>query len=150
MTARQPLDRRSRRSRAALETALLKLLAERDLAHISISDVTKSAEVNRSTFYLHYRDMHDLAASVCTTMFDELIAASPVLMPDRSLDEHRRGREALTEVLAHVSERRQRPCTDIPPSTVITDPFTKDASTAARATIMWATSSGRPYRPAGM
>jgi AcrR family transcriptional regulator len=108
VAVRQPLDqrdRRARRSRAALEAALLELIAERDLAQITISDVTKAADVNRSTFYLHYADMHDLAASACTTMFDELIAATPVVMPADTLTQHRRGREALAGVLAHIGER---------------------------------------------
>jgi AcrR family transcriptional regulator len=72
------LDPRIRRSRLALENALWELLAERDLTQISISDITKRAEVNRSTFYEHYTDVHDLAASACTAMFDELIAATPM------------------------------------------------------------------------
>jgi AcrR family transcriptional regulator len=108
MADRQPLDRldpRTRRSRAALEAALLELIAERDLAQITILDVTKLADVNRSTFYLHYTDVHDLAASACTAMFDDLIAASPVLMGDSSPAAHLRGREALAGVLAHVGER---------------------------------------------
>ncbi|MBL7492569.1 TetR/AcrR family transcriptional regulator [Frankia sp. AgB1.9] len=105
MAARQPLDRRSRRSRAAMEGALMRLVGERDLAQITVSDVTTLADVNRTTFYLHYSDVHDLAASACTAMFDEMISASPVLMPDDSPDEHRLAREALAGVLAHVGER---------------------------------------------
>jgi AcrR family transcriptional regulator len=76
--AQQDLDPRARRSRSALETTLWELIADRDLTRISISQVTKRAGVNRSTFYEHYTDLHDLAASACTTMFDELIAATPM------------------------------------------------------------------------
>ena len=71
-------DPRAQRSRAALETALRECLDERDLSQISISDITKRAGVNRSTFYEHYTDMHALAASATTAMFDELVAATPV------------------------------------------------------------------------
>ncbi|WP_116101818.1 TetR/AcrR family transcriptional regulator [Amycolatopsis thermalba] len=82
MSAPQVPDRRSRRSRSALEAALLELIAERDLTQISVSDLTKRADVNRSTFYEHYADVHDLAAAACTTMFDELVAAAHVLLPN--------------------------------------------------------------------
>ncbi|WP_394617299.1 TetR/AcrR family transcriptional regulator [Lentzea sp. JNUCC 0626] len=78
MTARQ-MDPRSRRSRAALEVALRHLVEERELGRISISDVTKLAEVNRSTFYDHYADLDELAASACTATFDELLADAPLL-----------------------------------------------------------------------
>jgi AcrR family transcriptional regulator len=75
------LDPRARRSKDALEAALLELVAIRDLAQISISDITKYAGVSRSTFYEHYTDMHELAASACTVMFDELVAGSPMIDP---------------------------------------------------------------------
>ena len=67
-------DRRARRSRAVLRAALLDLITERGLNRIAVSDVTKRADVNRSTFYEHYSDVHELAADACTRMFDELIA----------------------------------------------------------------------------
>lgn len=72
------LDPRTRRSRAALEAALRELIADRDLAQISISDVTKRAGVNRSTFYEHYADLAELAACACTALFDELVASAPL------------------------------------------------------------------------
>ena len=107
MAAQEPVprsDRRSRRSRAALEGALLTLIAERDLAQISIAEVIGLADLNRSTFYTHYSDVHDLASSACTAMFDELIATTPIWLPDLSPASYRRGRDALLRVLAHVQE----------------------------------------------
>ncbi|MDP4509305.1 TetR/AcrR family transcriptional regulator [Nonomuraea turcica] len=74
----QPSDPRTRRSRSALEAALWELIAERELTQIAIADITKRAGVNRSTFYEHYTDVHDLAASACTATFDELVAATPM------------------------------------------------------------------------
>lgn len=75
MTLRAP-DPRPGRSRAALENALRELIAERPLAQISVADITKRACVNRSTFYEHYTDVSDLAASACTAVFDELVAST--------------------------------------------------------------------------
>ena len=98
-------DRRARRSRAALRAALLDLITERGLNRIAVSDVTKRADVNRSTFYEHYSDVHELAADACTRMFDELIAATPVLLPDGTPRERDRGRAAVTGVLTHIAER---------------------------------------------
>jgi AcrR family transcriptional regulator len=81
---------------------LRELIGERDLAQISIADVTKRAGVNRSTFYEHYSSVHDLAAAACTAMFDELIATTQTL----PLDHEPHGRPAgdpLAGVFAHVA-----------------------------------------------
>jgi len=79
-------DRRVLRSRAALEAALRELVTERDLRQISVADLTKRAGVNRSTFYEHYADVHDLAVAACTATYDQLVAAAPIphgrLAPD--------------------------------------------------------------------
>jgi AcrR family transcriptional regulator len=99
----QPVDPRTRRSRTALEAALLELIAERELGQISISDVTKRAGVNRSTFYEHYTDLEDLAASACTVHFDELVAAAPLSSSDSATDSQRAQR-SLAKLFAHVAE----------------------------------------------
>ncbi|MFE7273479.1 TetR-like C-terminal domain-containing protein [Streptomyces sp. NPDC057623] len=39
------------------------------------------AEVNRSTFYAHYRDVHELAEAACTSMIDDLIGVVVALDP---------------------------------------------------------------------
>lgn len=82
---------------------MLELIAERDLSRISISDVTKQADVNRSTFYEHYTDLDDLAAAACTALFDEFVTAAPV----RSGEPAHYGARALAslaKLFAHVAE----------------------------------------------
>ncbi|MEW2359647.1 TetR-like C-terminal domain-containing protein [Spirillospora sp. NPDC029432] len=96
-------DRRVRRTRAALRAALLELIAERPLNRIAVSDVAKRADVNRSTFYEHYDGVHELAADACTRMFDELIAAAPVLLPADDPAGQRRGLDELAAVFAHIA-----------------------------------------------
>jgi AcrR family transcriptional regulator len=51
-----PPDRRQRKSRAALQQALLDLIAEKPYAEITVEDITERADVARATFYAHYRD----------------------------------------------------------------------------------------------
>ncbi|MFI7534189.1 TetR/AcrR family transcriptional regulator [Streptosporangium sp. NPDC049376] len=75
---RAPLgDRRVRRTQKALQGALIELVEERDLSRLSVADVAGRAGVSRSTFYDHYRDVHELAEAACTVMIDELIGAVP-------------------------------------------------------------------------
>ncbi|MFI7707784.1 TetR/AcrR family transcriptional regulator [Nonomuraea sp. NPDC049480] len=75
-------DRRVRRTRAALARALIQLVEEQDLSRISVSDVAEAAEVSRSAFYDHYRDVHELAEDACTAMIDGLIESLAVPGPD--------------------------------------------------------------------
>ncbi|MER7128334.1 TetR/AcrR family transcriptional regulator [Streptosporangium saharense] len=75
---RAPLgDRRVRRTQKALQRALIELVEEQDLSRLSVADVAERAGVSRSTFYDHYRDVHELAEAACTVMVDELIGAVP-------------------------------------------------------------------------
>ncbi|GAA2888494.1 TetR/AcrR family transcriptional regulator [Streptosporangium fragile] len=99
----QSSDRRVRRTRAALARALIRLVAERDLARISVSDVAELAEVSRSSFYDHYRDVHELAEDACTTMIDGLIESVPKPTPGAD-DLAQEATESLTAFFASLTE----------------------------------------------
>ena len=43
-----------------MNQALLALLEKKDIDFITVTEITKKAGVNRSTFYLHYEDVYDL------------------------------------------------------------------------------------------
>jgi AcrR family transcriptional regulator len=76
MVNARPLDPRVRRTRRLLQEALLSLAEERDFAAITVGEITRRAEVNRNTFYLHYRDKDDLVAQTLDGLFHEITAAS--------------------------------------------------------------------------
>jgi AcrR family transcriptional regulator len=99
------LDPRVRRTRRLLQEAVLSLAEERDVASITIQDITRRAEVNRATFYLHYRDKDDLVAQALDALFDEFTAEGRAFV-----DAH--GRLApdvvpppLVDLFRHVGER---------------------------------------------
>lgn len=54
------MDRRVRRSRQALFDAFTKLMVEHSFQKLSIAMITKEADVNRGTFYLHFKDKYEL------------------------------------------------------------------------------------------
>ena len=74
-------DRRVRRTQTALECALIELIEQQDLSQITVADVAQRADVNRSTFYAHYRDVHELAEAACTAMIDNLLESLSVPDP---------------------------------------------------------------------
>ena len=53
-------DRRSRRTRAMLDQALLALMLEKRYDSITVQEIIDRANVGRSTFYAHYLDKEDL------------------------------------------------------------------------------------------
>lgn len=53
------VDRRILRTRALLRKVLLDLALEKPLESITIRELTEEAGLNRGTFYLHYKDIHD-------------------------------------------------------------------------------------------
>jgi AcrR family transcriptional regulator len=54
------IDRRIVRTKVAIREALVSLIAEKGFDALSVKDITLRADINRGTFYLHYRDKFDL------------------------------------------------------------------------------------------
>src|SRR5215216_2706748 len=67
-------DLRVRRTRKLLQKALLEAASEKGFAHVTVSDITERAMVNRATFYRHYEDKYDLLTRYMEEL-SELIAA---------------------------------------------------------------------------
>lgn len=65
-------DRRVRKTKARLRQALTGLMAQKEIKDITVKELTEGADVNRGTFYSHYRDIYDMIAQVEDTLFEEL------------------------------------------------------------------------------
>ncbi|MDT0278022.1 TetR/AcrR family transcriptional regulator [Blastococcus goldschmidtiae] len=57
-------DRRVRRSRRAMRSALVELTLEKGFGAVTIDEVAARADVARATFYAHYRDKEELLIDV--------------------------------------------------------------------------------------
>ncbi|WP_165172188.1 TetR/AcrR family transcriptional regulator [Adlercreutzia sp. ZJ242] len=64
MTSDGCTDRRIARSRRALRAALIALTEERGLDGFTVNDLCARADLNRGTFYNHFRDKDDLLAQL--------------------------------------------------------------------------------------
>lgn len=65
-------DRRTRRSRRALGSALVELVLERGFTALTVEDITERADVARATFYAHFKDKEGLFARVTSDLLEEL------------------------------------------------------------------------------
>ncbi|MFK9090192.1 TetR/AcrR family transcriptional regulator [Bacillus salipaludis] len=53
-------DRRIIRTKRMIRDALTELMEKKGFEAITVRDLTETADINRGTFYLHYRDKYDL------------------------------------------------------------------------------------------
>ena len=53
-------DRRITRTKAAIREALVSLIEEKGFEALTVKDIAIKANINRGTFYLHYKDKYDL------------------------------------------------------------------------------------------
>jgi AcrR family transcriptional regulator len=65
------VDRRVRKTRAMLRQCLGQLLKKKKIQEISVKEISEMADINRGTFYLHYRDVYDLLSYIENEMFTE-------------------------------------------------------------------------------
>lgn len=103
-------DRRRRRTREALQNALVSLLKANRYEDISVEQIIERADVARSTFYVHYLDKDDLlvgphgifAGSLrhdSTLMLDEE-KENPTAFPGRSWFGHVQAQGPILRVIA--------------------------------------------------
>ena len=65
------MDRRVRKTRATLRQCLGQLMKEKKIQDISVKELAELADINRGTFYLHYRDVYDLLSGIEAEMFSQ-------------------------------------------------------------------------------
>lgn len=71
------IDPRIRYTRNIIQTSFLELLRQKSLENITVREICEKAEINRSTFYKHYRDCYDLLDSMKEDrlrQYDEMLA----------------------------------------------------------------------------
>lgn len=70
----ETLDRRVRKTRRLLRECLVKLLQKKKIQDITVKELADMADVNRGTFYLHYRDVFDLMDQIELELMEEVEA----------------------------------------------------------------------------
>lgn len=76
-----------RKTKKQLRLALMELLAEKSAKSISVRELAERADINRGTFYIHYRDVGDLLQRLEDEMADRLTALCKEHKPEDSTGE---------------------------------------------------------------
>lgn len=98
-----PLDRRSRRTRAALRSAFVALVLAKGYERVTVEDITDAADLARATFYAHYTDKGDLLAAIIDEMSVDLATRLAQIAPVEAAVV--RG-EVVLELYKHAAEHR--------------------------------------------
>ena len=67
-----PVDRRITKSKKALRDAMVALMEERGYDGFTVNDLCERADLNRGTFYNHFRDKEDLLAALEDEVMEDL------------------------------------------------------------------------------
>lgn len=65
-------NQRAKDTRAKIESVFTSLLKDKELQKISIQEICRGADVNRTTFYIHYIDIYDLMRKMEEEMFQQI------------------------------------------------------------------------------
>jgi AcrR family transcriptional regulator len=68
----EKLDRRQVRTKQLLYKALMELMVEKSAEAITVTDISSRADINRGTFYLHYRDVPDMLEQLKDEVFAKI------------------------------------------------------------------------------
>jgi AcrR family transcriptional regulator len=66
------MDRRKKYTRMVLKDSLIRLLKEKQISQVTVKEVCELADINRSTFYSHYRDQLDLLYQIEEEIIEDM------------------------------------------------------------------------------
>ena len=66
------MDRRIRKTKQQLRQSLTILLKQKRVQDITVRELAELADINRGTFYLHYRDVFDLLNQIEEELLGDL------------------------------------------------------------------------------
>lgn len=81
------MDLRVKKTRNSIINAFLQLRAKKPLERITVKELADLAEINKATFYLHYKDIYDLSEKLENELFER--AFNNIEHPNSVLSEPR-------------------------------------------------------------
>ncbi len=112
---KNPQDRRAKRTAMQIKQVMLTLMEQKAIHEITASEICKICQINRATFYDHYRNVFDLAQDLELDMLQKIEALMDTVSPDNTPDDviNRLAFDFLTEhkrtlTILFTSEQSQR------------------------------------------
>lgn len=70
---KKSIDRRVRKTRQQLQSGLIHLMQEKNIQKITVRELSQLADINRGTFYLHYKDVFDMLDQIEAKLIADFI-----------------------------------------------------------------------------
>ena len=84
MRKTKQINRSTRRTRAAIQSALMHAIEQKPVSSVTVQEIIDEANVCRTTFYAHFRDINDLVETVGNEIIDEVGTVLESVEYDRS------------------------------------------------------------------
>lgn len=78
------MDKRVQKSKSSIINTFLEIRAKKPLEKITVTELCKKAEINKSTFYVHYRDIYDLSEQLETEVVNSILES--IQYPEKVFD----------------------------------------------------------------
>jgi AcrR family transcriptional regulator len=98
---RATADPRAEKTRQAIFEAVRQLISDR-VASVTVSDIVRTAQISRSSFYAHFGSLDELATAFLRAQFAAIGATEPV--GDDHLSGSHAARAGYTRLVAHIVE----------------------------------------------
>lgn len=66
-------NRRILYTKKVIKESLIELLQHKKIHEVTVTDICKKANINRGTFYTHYKDAYDLLKSIEDELFNQIL-----------------------------------------------------------------------------
>ncbi|MGO5066078.1 TetR family transcriptional regulator [Clostridium sporogenes] len=66
-------NRRILYTKKVIRESLIELLQHKKIHEVTVTDICKKANINRGTFYTHYKDAYDLLKSIEDELFNQIL-----------------------------------------------------------------------------
>lgn len=94
-------NRRTTYTKKIIKESLIELLQTKEIHQITVTDICKKADINRGTFYTHYKDAFDLLQSIEDELFNQIVQ----FIAETPVEEY--GGSLLLKVLELISENKE-------------------------------------------
>lgn len=101
------MDRRQRKTRAAIFAAFTKLLDTKNYASLTVQEIIDEADIGRTTFYAHFETKDELLKAICSDIFDHVFSDEILREAHHDFSGHDGFRDRLTHILYHLQEEQQ-------------------------------------------